>query len=102
MFLPTAPVILRVLSDLNFRDINNMLLRKLYTKLTQRLGMIFLKPKVASWRYQRGSRSLADNLQSRKAEGVGSRELRDEEEEYDIPDEIEDVIGLTWFQVTSL
>ena len=34
------------------------IIRKLKAKLAQRIGCIFLKPKVASWRYQRGFRSL--------------------------------------------
>ena len=54
-------------------------------------------------RYQRGSRSLADNLQLSK-EAVQQRQAvsstgpqqpgeDDEDEEYDIPDDIENVIG---------
>lgn len=46
---------------------NNTVIRKLQTKLTQRVGLCYLKPKVASWRYQRGNRSLKQNL-----EGVAS------------------------------
>ena len=48
-------------------------------------------------RYQRGNRSLADNL-SNKNQGVTneSKQLGTEEEaeEYDIPDEIEEIIGM--------
>lgn len=39
------------------------ILRKAGTKLIQRIGMVFLRTKVAPWRYQRGSRSLVKNLQ---------------------------------------
>lgn len=42
---------------------NNALFRKMFVKLAQRIGLCYLKPKVASWRYQRGSRSLKDNLE---------------------------------------
>ena len=80
------------MTELSFRDTNNTLLRKLYTKLTQRLGMIFLRPKIAAWRYQRGSRTLADNLMAVKTGEADERQDVDEDE-YDIPDEIEDVIG---------
>ena len=38
------------------------LTRKLACKLTQRIGLLFLKPRVVSWRYDRGARSLEDNL----------------------------------------
>ena len=54
-----------------------------------------LQAKVASWRYQRGSRSLALNLDSKKVklEEVNNKDTTEEsEEDYDIPDEIEDVI----------
>lgn len=33
-------------------------LRKFRVQLAQRIGCIFLKPKVVKWRYQRGFRSL--------------------------------------------
>lgn len=40
---------------------NNVALRKLWIKLTQRVGLCYLKPRVAAWRYQRGLRVLMDN-----------------------------------------
>mmetsp|Transcript_22679 Transcript_22679/g.30268 ORF Transcript_22679/g.30268 Transcript_22679/m.30268 type:complete len:137 (-) Transcript_22679:2678-3088(-) len=39
-------------------------IKKGKVNLAQRIGCIFLKPKIASWRYQRGHRSLAQNLAS--------------------------------------
>lgn len=58
--------------------------------------MIFLKPRVASWRYQRGSRSLALNLvhsgQPTTQTQAASQDGDEEEEDFDIPDEIEEVI----------
>lgn len=39
-------------------------LKKGKVNLAQRIGCIFLRPKVASWRYQRGHRSLSQNLAS--------------------------------------
>ena len=47
---------------------NQVLTRKLATKLIQRIGMTFLPPRVAAWRYQRGKRSLMENLNR----GIGS------------------------------
>lgn len=41
---------------------NQVLTRKLTMKLIQRIGMTFLPPRVAAWRYRRGKRSLVDNL----------------------------------------
>ena len=62
-------------------------------------GLTFLKMRVAVWRYQRGSRSLAENL------GAGNNTARDvlrwnpvpqnEEEmieDFEVPDCIEEVI----------
>ncbi|TDH67775.1 uncharacterized protein CCR75_006565 [Bremia lactucae] len=42
---------------------SNILHRKLSVKLVQRLGMLYLSPKVRSWRYSRGLRSLEINMQ---------------------------------------
>ena len=42
------------------------LLRKLLMKLIQRIGLQFLPPKIPTWRYQRGHRSLLVNLQQQQ------------------------------------
>lgn len=65
--------------------------------------MTFLQARVATWRYQRGSRSLEETLaasgpssssggQQQGASRIGKGE--DEGEAYDVPEEIEEVIGL--------
>ncbi len=37
--------------------------RKLAVKLIQRIGLVYLRPRVAAWRYQKGQkRSIAANL----------------------------------------
>ena len=41
-----------------------LLLRKLLVKLFARVGCSYLPPRVAEWRYQRGRRSLLENLSS--------------------------------------
>ena len=61
------------------------------------VGLIFLKPRVAAWRYQRGSRSLAANLTPASNQEIEStttaRPLpNDEEDDEDVPDEIEEVL----------
>lgn len=64
-------------------------LRKAKVNLAQRIGMIFLKPKVAKWRYQRGVRSLAQNLtlasnsEENKQANVDVEMDEDEDEEED-------------------
>jgi hypothetical protein len=42
---------------------SNLLLRKYLVKWWTRLGVLHLPPRIASWRYQRGRRSLKENLQ---------------------------------------
>ena len=54
--------------------------------------MIFLKAKLASWRYQRGSRSLALNLNPAQEEVNSVKHGGEDDEEYDVPDEVEEVI----------
>jgi len=89
--LDIAPSILEKTLSVNFKENSNTNIRKLSLKLVQRLGLVFLKAKVASWRYQRGSRSLAATLGPSKPKEA-EVELEDEEEFYDVPETIEDVI----------
>jgi len=92
--LKYAPTLLSKLQEAKFKDHGNTIIRKLSLKLVQRLGMIFLKAKIASWRYQRGSRSLALNLNAAGADETNekSKAPEDDDEEYDVPDEVEEVI----------
>ncbi|NXI25760.1 TBCD protein, partial [Sterrhoptilus dennistouni] len=98
--LPYAATVLECLDNCKLSESNQMVLRKLGMKLVQRLGLTFVKPKVAKWRYQRGRRSLAANLQAqgaavqnqkREAAAAAAAEAEDDEE-YDIPGEIENVV----------
>ncbi|NXH11578.1 TBCD protein, partial [Bucco capensis] len=96
--LPYAATVLECLDNCKLSESNQMVLRKLGMKLVQRLGLTFVQPKVAKWRYQRGSRSLAANLQAKGSVvqtqmiTAAAAEADDEEEEYDIPGEIENVV----------
>lgn len=55
-----------------------------------------MKPRVAAWRYQRGSRSLAANLSQSKPVEIKSTPTANYEDEddddYDVPEEIEEVL----------
>uniref|UniRef100_A0A6I8N4P3 Tubulin-specific chaperone D n=1 Tax=Ornithorhynchus anatinus TaxID=9258 RepID=A0A6I8N4P3_ORNAN len=94
-YLPYASVVLTCLDNCRLSESNHTLLRKLGVKLVQRLGLTFLKPKVAMWRYQRGCRSLAANLQlsskGNKPPSMGNV-AANSEEDYDVPEEVENVI----------
>uniref|UniRef100_A0ACB8EJM9 Uncharacterized protein n=1 Tax=Sphaerodactylus townsendi TaxID=933632 RepID=A0ACB8EJM9_9SAUR len=98
--LPYASTVLECLDNCKLSESNQTLLRKLGVKLVQRLGLTFLKPKVAKWRYQRGFRSLAANLQFsaggpmalKTKHATAVTEQEDDEEEYDIPGQVENVV----------
>uniref|UniRef100_A0A8C5TGR3 Tubulin-specific chaperone D n=1 Tax=Malurus cyaneus samueli TaxID=2593467 RepID=A0A8C5TGR3_9PASS len=95
--LPYAATVLKCLDNCKLSESNQMVLRKLGMKLVQRLGLTFVKPKVAKWRYQRGCRSLAANLQAQGAAVQNQKrevaaDEADDDEEYDIPAEIENVV----------
>ncbi|KAL4659227.1 tubulin-specific chaperone D [Arapaima gigas] len=96
-----ASTVLQCLDKRRLGDSNQTVLRKLGIKLVQRLGLTLLKPRLAKWRYQRGSRSLAENLcqpTTRTTEQLepnmenGDLEPAGQEEDYNIPEEIENVI----------
>ncbi|XP_071329122.1 tubulin-specific chaperone D isoform X2 [Trachinotus anak] len=93
--LQYAPTILQCLEQKHLSESSQAMLRKLGVKLIQRLGLTFLKPRLAAWRYQRGSRSLAANLsmsQSATATDAVTPDMDTQEEDYDIPEEVETVI----------
>ncbi|XP_008011584.3 tubulin-specific chaperone D isoform X1 [Chlorocebus sabaeus] len=93
--LPYAATVLRCLDDCKLPESNQTLLRKLGVKLVQRLGLTFLKPRVAAWRYQRGCRSLAANLQlltQGQSEQKPLIPTEDADEDDDVPEGVESVI----------
>ena len=61
--LDKIPLIFKSLSNVNNSSVTH---RKLYTKVLQRIGLIFLKPKIAPWRYQRGTEDGLEKLMRRK------------------------------------
>lgn len=70
-------------------------IRKLAMKVIQRIGLTFLKPRVVSWRYQRGSRSLAINVHGsgveQPSQDVEKKEVEEEEDE-EVGENVEEVI----------
>lgn len=60
--LANAPQVLHAILSCKFHSIKNALLRKMAAKVIQRIALVFLPPRLASWRYSRGARSLMVNL----------------------------------------
>jgi tubulin-specific chaperone D len=84
---------------------SNLLLRKLLVKFWTRMGCAYLPPRIAAWRYQRGKRSLDENLRrcSSKprqssftsiAAGAGIYDHNDHHDDlFHVPDLVEDAMG---------
>lgn len=105
--------------DLNLQDDKAAVLRRVGVKLIQRLGLIFLPVVIAPWRYyscsltqtqrkfsiasfyryKRGLRSIADNLELKKNQSDSSKDVEEENQSAqfnasnEVPDEIEEIIG---------
>jgi hypothetical protein len=83
-------------------SISSMLLRKLLVKLFARIGCAYLPPRVAAWRYQRGRRSLLENLMSSGLSAPHESDTKQNEtseivagdtnELFLIPDQVEDAM----------
>ncbi|EDV57417.1 tubulin-specific chaperone D [Drosophila erecta] len=93
--LPYADKLLQWITSCQYKDDNDFLKYKNYVKIVQRIGLVHLKPRIASWRYKRGTRSLATNLnQTTAARGEPAvlEPSLEEGEEIVVPDAIEEVI----------
>lgn len=52
--LPYADKLLQWITSCQYKDGNDFLKYKNYVKIIQRIGLVHLKPRIASWRYKRG------------------------------------------------
>jgi hypothetical protein len=99
-----AGSLLEPLVAISEQDTRHTLQRKLVVKLFQRIGLTFLPPRVQSWRYERGKRSLLENLAISAVPGASragqeeekvrsfEQKKQEEEEDVDVPEELEEVI----------
>lgn len=60
--LPHAGMLLRFIINTEYKDTPGTQIPKLGFKIIQRIGLVYLKPRILAWRYQRGNRTLAANL----------------------------------------
>lgn len=80
----------------------NFKVYKICIKISQRIGLVLLPPRIAKWRYQRGARSLLANVQkavttaSLQAEipksDDSSPDEADDDDDDEVPAEIEEII----------
>lgn len=97
--LPHATTLLQWIIRDEFKNNPEANVQKLVYKIIQRIGMTFLPPRVVSWRYNRGSRSLTANLSGgdcKKTENEVNNPVEKDgnldDEDIDVPDDIEEVI----------
>ena len=76
------------LSTIILAPSNAVFIRKLSVKLVQRIGMTYLKPTVASWRYQMTNRSLHDTLK-----GVSKQHIDIFCDDQQVIQEVEEIIA---------
>ncbi|KAK9871289.1 hypothetical protein WA026_011559 [Henosepilachna vigintioctopunctata] len=95
--LPHARDLLQWIIDSKFKTSTGTFVNKLVFKIVQRIGLTFLPPRIAAWRYKRGNRSLAANLSA--GDGTGpvtdsknSEKEEENDEEIIVPEEVEEVI----------
>jgi len=69
-------------------------LKKLRVKFANNLGLVYLKPKVASWRYKMGSRSLMKNLEHQHDQDQDDKDDEDSEEDDIEHDYLETIINI--------
>jgi hypothetical protein len=86
------PNLIALLENQIFQD--HPLMRKYLLKIIQRLALTFLKPRIASWRYQRGFRSLEDNLSNIKPIKITHVEDDNLPQDYEISQDIEDAVDV--------
>ncbi|KFD67865.1 hypothetical protein M514_00265 [Trichuris suis] len=72
---------LKSLDTCAWTNSNDIRRRKFWAKLIQRIGMVFLKPRQATWAYQRGTRSLLVGPSSIGAGETVEEPLAEEDEE---------------------
>ncbi|QDZ21898.1 tubulin-specific chaperone D [Chloropicon primus] len=94
--LPIAPLAWQVIETLESlpESKNNSLIRKLRCKLLCRVGLINLRPRLATWRYSLGSRITDGAIQGRQADAKADGEdYVEDEEDIDCIEEVEELIG---------
>ena len=86
----TLPTLKQMIESDLLNNSQLTLIRKYHIKIIQRVGTTFFRVKVAKWRYERGSRILASNVQGGQGESMSK--VDEEASDEQVPNEIEDII----------
>eukprot|EP01084_Bolivina_argentea_P096390 173310_1 len=98
--LPNAPLILER-SGKMFDTNKSRIVRKYATKLIQRIGLVFLKPVIASWRYTKSRHVLMESAnhspKKPQQESTVNDDVKKEDvdaDEFEIPEQIEYILDV--------
>lgn len=87
---------------------SSMILQRLLVKWFSRMACAYLPPRVASWRYQRGRRSLFDNVVQQVKQQTTIIEEKEKSHDDDgndklfyVPDQVEDAMGIVLQSLTD-
>ena len=89
---------------------NNLLMRKFLIKWWTRTATLYMPPRIAAWRYQRGRRSLKENLIQSVSQPSDQKDNQPEPtrlksiEDYElwvVPDPVEDAMGEVIYGLTD-
>ncbi|EFN69536.1 Tubulin-specific chaperone D [Camponotus floridanus] len=96
---PYSQMLLDNILKLRLNDNPADLIRKFETKVIQRIGLVLLKTKVASWRYQKMSRpiNIMPNIQVNNIDNIDNvtditKTISNDNEDQEVPPAIEDII----------
>lgn len=97
--LPHASKLLRFIINTEYKETPGTQIPKLGFKIIQRIGLVYLKPRIMSWRYQRGNRILAlslnncgDGTVESNTDSEPTNNIDENDDDFEVPEEIEDVI----------
>ncbi|EFJ25897.1 hypothetical protein SELMODRAFT_413196 [Selaginella moellendorffii] len=97
ILLEIAPIAWKEASALSDSPLatRSPLLRKLLVKLIQRIGLTYLPPKLAAWRYMLGTKSLSQNLEKTSdvlPDDASAPTAEQDEDGCDVPEVIEEIM----------
>lgn len=72
---------------------SNILSKKMATKIYQSIGLLLLKPRIPKWKHSPKMKSLEMNLGATNIISNNTDDINDDDDEYEVPEEIEFIIS---------